>query len=101
MVKPWVTAKLDWELIKNNPFIKKGCSIGYILYQLDGVIQVGWTHKDKICELDKICDFITVDENTALNLTEQKYNELVEELKYKIKKRKIEMKLEEIKKDFE
>jgi hypothetical protein len=99
MVEPWDSARLNWTLMNSNPYIDKEY-VEYILYQLDNRIRAGWTNKNRIPALDEICDFVVVDKNTALNITEQKYNELLKELNYRIKKRKLKMKLDDINKDF-
>lgn len=96
------TAKENWKYyfdtwVKFNEFGNV-----FLLYYQDKVITAGWTEKSRVDYISKnVCPLIVVDKNVALNLTEQKFNELVAQLRLKIKEFNLNKKLEKIEKDFE
>lgn len=97
----YTIAKESWKHILDSWAIFNQIGNVLILYYKDKVVSAGWTEKENVKWIEKnVCPLIVVDKNVALNLTEQKYNELVIQLKLKIKEFNLNKKLEKIDKDF-
>ena len=102
MDKDYFNAKESWKNILERWDKFNEIENVLILFYRDKVANAGWIEKEKVYWAEKkLCPLIVVDENVALNLTEQKYKELVAQLKLKIKEFNLNKKLEKIDKDFE
>lgn len=96
------TAKVNWKYIFDTWVKFNDNGNVFLLYYQDKVITAGCTEKSRVDYISKnVCPLIVVDKNVALNLTEQKFNELVAQLRLKIKEFDLNKKLEKIEKDFE
>jgi hypothetical protein len=97
----YITAKENWKYFFDTWAMFNQVGNVLILYYQDKVVNAGWTDKNKVDWITKnVCPLIVVDKNVALNLTEQKYNELVTQLELKIKEFNLNKTLENIEKDF-
>ena len=95
-------AKTRWKnLYDNRGRLDKILFIVYVKHDDPyKYIHSGWIEEREINPAKNICTFVIVPKNTGLSLTESNYKKLLNILCYKIKKKLINDKINNLEKDF-
>lgn len=94
-------AKKNWNHLWDNRRLKNIIFIVYIRHDdLDRYIHSGWLYECDVNAAKNICTFVVVPKNIGLSLSETTYKKLLNLLCYKLKKRIVNEKINNLVKDF-